>query len=72
MNTTQSIYRPLKQGERVAYTISRNVSAGHGSTRHVQVRRQGIVKGWRDGNVIVQHKAGYTVDVPEADLYTIE
>ena len=72
MSTTQTIHHTLKQGDRVAYYINRNVSAGHGSTRNVQVRRQGIVKGWRDGKVIVQHKAGYTVDVPDADLYTIE
>jgi hypothetical protein len=63
---------PLKRGDRVAYYVNRNVSAGHGVTHNVQVRRQGIVKGWRAGKVIVQHKAGYTVDVPDADLYVVD
>ena len=63
---------PLKKGDRVAYYINRNVSAGHHSTRSEQVRRIGIVQGWRDGKVIVLHKAGYTEDLVETDLYFVE
>jgi hypothetical protein len=72
MNTTDRIHHTLKPGDRVAYYTSRAVSAGHNSVRHVQVRRTGIVKGWRGGKVIVLHKAGYTEDVLEGDLYCIE
>ena len=63
---------PLKKGDRVAYYINRNVSAGHHSTRSEQLRRIGIVQGWRDGKVIVLHKAGYTEDLVETDLYFVE
>ena len=49
----------------------RRVSAGHHTTRIEQIRRTGIVQGWRGGKVIVLHKAGYTEDLAEADLYYI-
>ncbi|MDR2188756.1 MAG: hypothetical protein LBE62_12040 [Azonexus sp.] len=61
----------FKTGQRVAYIIERNFSAGYGDTRKVQVRRQGIVKGWRDGAVIVLHKAGYTEQIAEHLLQAI-
>ena len=69
MNTPSRIDQPIKKGDRVAYYISRNISAGHHSTRSIQVRRTGIVQGWRGGKVIVLHKAGYTEDLNPADLY---
>ena len=43
----------------------------HGSGTE-QVRRTGIIQGWRDGKVVVLHKAGYTEDLDEADLYFVE
>ena len=70
MNT--NIRQTLKKGDRVAYYIYRNISAGHHSTRTTQVRRTGIVQGWRDGKVVVLHKAGYTEDLNDADLYLVE
>ena len=72
MNTPTRIDQPLKKGDRVAYYIDRRISTGHHSTRTEQVRRTGIVHGWRDGKVIVLHKAGYTEDLAEADLYLVE
>ena len=72
MNTPASIQQPLKKGDRVAYYINRNVSTGHHSTRSEQIRRTGIVQGWRDGKVIGLHAAGYTEDLSEADLYLVE
>jgi len=69
MNAPSRIDQPLKKGDRVAYYINRNISTGHHSTRIEQVRRTGIVQGWRDGKVVVLHKAGYTEDLAEADLY---
>ena len=72
MNTPASIHQPLKKGDRVAYYINRNVSTGHHSTRSEQIRRTGIVQGWRDGKLIVLHAAGYTEDLSEADLYLVE
>jgi hypothetical protein len=36
------------------------------------VRRTGIVQGWRDGKVVVLHKAGYTEELNAADLYLVE
>lgn len=60
---------PLQQGDKVAYYVQRRVSAGHHTTRIEQIRRTGIVQGWRGGKVIVLHKAGYTEDLAEADLY---
>jgi hypothetical protein len=72
MNTPTRIDQPLKKGDRVAYYIKRNISTGHHSTCSIQVRRTGIVQGWRDGKVVVLHKAGYTEDLAEADLYLVE
>jgi hypothetical protein len=72
MNKPASIRHPLQQGDKVAYYVQRRVSAGHHTTRIEQIRRTGIVQGWRGGKVIVLHKAGYTEDLAEADLYYIE
>lgn len=72
MSTTAPILHTLKKGDRVAYYIKRNFSTGHHSTRTTQVRREGIVQGWRDGKVVVLHKAGYTEDLAQADLYYVE
>ena len=72
MNQPNSIHRTLQKGDRVAYTIDRKISTGHHSTRIEQVRRTGIVQGWRGGKVIVLHKAGYTEDVAQVDLYYVE
>ena len=72
MNKPASIHHPLQQGDKVAYYVQRRVSAGHHTTRIEQIRRTGIVQGWRGGKVIVLHKAGYTEDLAEADLYYIE
>ena len=69
MNKPASIRHPLQQGDKVAYYVQRRVSAGHHTTRLEQIRRTGIVQGWRGGKVIVLHKAGYTEDLAEADLY---
>ena len=69
MNKPASIRPPLQQGDKVAYYVQRRVSAGHHTTRIEQIRRTGIVQGWRGGKVIVLHKAGYTEDLAEADLY---
>lgn len=69
MNKPASIHHPLQQGDKVAYYVQRRVSAGHHTTRIEQIRRTGIVQGWRDGKVIVLHKAGYTEDLAETDLY---
>lgn len=71
MNKPASIHHPLQQGDKVAYYVQRRVSAGHHTTRIEQIRRTGIVQGWRGGKVIVLHKAGYTEDLAEADLYYI-
>ena len=70
MNT--NIHHTLQKGDRVAYYIDRNISTVHHSTRTTQVRRTGIVQGWRDGKVVVLHKAGYTEDLNDADLYLVE
>lgn len=67
MNT--SIHHTLQKGDKVAYYITRRINHG---TDTVQVRRSGIVQGWRDGKVIVLHKAGYTEDLAEAELYYVE
>lgn len=72
MKATTPIRRTLQKGDRVAYYISRNISTGHHSTRTTQVRRTGIVQGWRDGKVVVLHKAGYTEDLVQTDLYYVE
>ena len=72
MNQPASIHRTLQKGDRVAYTINRTISTGHHSTRTTQVRRTGIVQGWRDGKVVVLHQAGYTEDLNDADLYLVE
>lgn len=69
MNKPASIHHPLQQGDKVAYYVQRRVSAGHHTTRIEQIRRTGIVQGWRDGKVIVLHRAGYTEDLAETDLY---
>ena len=71
MNKPASIRHPLQQGDKVAYYVQRRVSAGHHTTRIEQIRRTGIVQGWRGGKVIVLHKAGYTEDLAEADLYNL-
>jgi hypothetical protein len=62
-----SMKQPLKQGDKVAYYIQRRISTGV-----EQVRRTGIVQGWRDGKVIVLHVAGYTETIADADLYLVE
>ena len=72
MNTIESIKHTLKTGDRVAYYINHNISTGHHNTRIEQVRRTGIVQGWRDGKVLVLHKAGYTESLAEADLFLVE
>lgn len=72
MNAITPIRRTLQKGDRVAYYINRTISTGHHSTRTTQVRRTGIVQGWRGGKVVVLHKAGYTEDVAQADLYYVE
>ena len=69
MNAPTGIRHTLQKGDRVAYYITRRVSYGTGIE---QVRRTGIVQGWRDGKVVVLHKAGYTEDLTEADLYHVE
>ena len=66
MNTA-NIQTTLKKGDKVAYYIARRVSYGNGIER-----RTGIVQGWRDGKVVVLHKAGYTEDLNAAALYIIE
>ena len=71
MSTAANVQTPLKKGDKVAYYIARRVSHGSGSGIE-QVRRTGIVQGWRDGKVVVLHKAGYTEDLNDADLYLIE
>ncbi len=72
MNAITPIRRTLQKGDHVAYYINRTISTGHHSTRTTQVRRTGIVQGWRGGKVVVLHKAGYTEDVAQADLYYVE
>ena len=72
MTTIESIKHTLKKGVRVAYYINRNISTGHHSTRIEKVRRTGIVQGWRDGKVLVLHKAGYTEELDEANLRLVE
>lgn len=72
MSTPTRIRHTLKKGDRVAYYIDRKISTGHTTTRTTRVRRSGIVQGWRDGKVVVLHKAGYTEDVASADLYFVE
>jgi len=67
MSTIESIHHTLKKGDRVAYYITRSISAGV-----EQVRRVGTVQGWRDGKVIVLHPAKYTELVAEADIYLVE
>ena len=62
-----SMKQPIKQGDKVAYYIRRRISTGV-----EQVRRVGIVQGWRDGKVIVLHAAGYTETIADADLYLVE
>ena len=72
MSHLESIQHTLKKGDRVAYYIKRNISTSHHSTRSIQVRRTGIVQGWRDGKVIVLHAAGYTEVIADADLYLVK
>ena len=72
MNAITPIRRTLQKGDHVAYYITRTLSTGHHSTRPTQVRRTGIVQGWRGGKVVVLHKAGYTEDLAQADLYYVE
>lgn len=72
MNQPARIHHALQKGDRVAYTINRTISTGHHSTRTTQVRRTGIVQGWRDGKVVVLHAAGYTEDLAEANLTLVE
>ncbi len=72
MNQPTNIHHPLQKGDRVAYYLDRTISTGHHSTRTTQVRRSGIVQGWRDGKVVVLHAAGYTEDLKEVDLYLVE
>lgn len=72
MSQLTNIHHTLQKGDRVAYYIDRKISTGHHSTRTTQVRRTGIVQGWRDGKVVVLHKAGYTEDLAEVDLYVVE
>ena len=72
MNQPTNVRHTLQKGDRVAYTIDRTISTGHPSTRIAQVRRTGIVQGWRDGKVVVLHAAGYTEDLAETDLYLVE
>ena len=72
MNQPTNIQRTLQKGDRVAYTINRAISTGHHSTRTTQVRRTGIVQGWRDDKVVVLHAAGYTEDLAEANLTLVE
>ena len=55
MNKPASIHHPLQQGDKVAYYVQRRVSAGHHTTRIEQIRRTGIVQGWRDGKVIERY-----------------
>ena len=72
MNQLTNIHHTLQKGDRVAYYIDRKISTGHHTARITQVRRTGIVQGWRDGKVVVLHAAGYTEDLAEADLYIVE
>ena len=72
MNAITPIRRTLQKGDHVAYYINRTISTGHHSTRTTQVRRTGIVQGWRDGKVIVLHTAGYTETIADTDLYLVE
>jgi predicted RNA-binding protein with TRAM domain len=69
MSTAANVQPPLKKGDKVAYYITRRVSHGSGIE---QVRRTGIVQCWRDGKVVVLHKAGYTEHLNDADLYLVE
>lgn len=69
MNTPAPFLHTLQKGDRVAYYIKRRLSQDGGTE---QVRRTGIVQGWREGKVVVLHKAGYTEDLDEADLYFVE
>ena len=70
--TPDNLQPRLKKGDRVAYDIHRKISTGHHSTRSVAVQRTGIVEGWRDGKVIVLHKAGYTEALAQTDLILID
>lgn len=58
MNKT--ISQPTKKGDQVAYYNAKGQ------------RRVGVVQDWRDGKVVVLHRAGYTELVPEADLYLLD
>ncbi|WP_342050623.1 MULTISPECIES: hypothetical protein [unclassified Cupriavidus] len=58
MNKT--ISQPTKKGDQVAYYNAKDQ------------RRVGVVQGWRDGKVVVLHRAGYTDLVPQADLYLLD
>ena len=69
MNHPTQFHRTLLAGDRVTYYLTRRVSFGTGFE---QVRRTGIVQGWRNGKVIVLHKAGYTEDLAEVELYYVE
>ena len=53
------IQHTVQPGDTVAYYNQRNI------------RRIGIVKGWRDGKVIVEHKAGYTELLHESELFIL-
>ena len=72
MSTPDNIQPRLKKGDRVAYDVHQSISTGHHSTGLVPVRRTGIVQGWRDGKVIVLHKAGYTEALAQTDLILID
>jgi len=69
MNHPTQLHHTLQEGDRVTYYLTRRVSFGSG---YEQVRRSGIVRGRRNGKVIVLHKAGYTKDLAEAELYYVE
>ena len=58
-HTPDNLQPRLKKGDRVAYDIHRKISTG-------------IVQGWRDGKVIVLHKAGYTEALAQTDLILID
>jgi hypothetical protein len=52
--------RPTRIGDEVAYYNARGI------------RRVGIVKGWREGKVMVQHNAGYFELIADEALYLLD
>ncbi|MFO1387379.1 MAG: hypothetical protein U1F55_14695 [Chitinivorax sp.] len=69
MNKPTCIRHPLQQGDKVALRPAPR------QRHHIDSHRADLPHrhrpGWRGGKVIVLHKAGYTEDLAEADLYNL-